>query len=238
MSYIDLKHLLADLALEAIRHPEDASWAPILAAYGALAEIDRPSVPWRSIHAEAARLGEAFGWTPTADDLERLIKAGLLEKERDAICIRRSFAPHLGYLKRQTARLLGALQLLQGMAASPSLPDPVRRGVALFNAALFFECHELLEDAWRATDGPAKNLYHGIVQVAAAFYHYEKGNLHGARTLLTKGVQRLEPYPPEYLGVKLTAFRDALQPWAKHFEADMKRTWQPQSYPLLEPVTW
>ncbi|MEK6556862.1 MAG: DUF309 domain-containing protein, partial [Candidatus Margulisiibacteriota bacterium] len=50
-------------------------------------------------------------------------------------------------------------------------------GILLFNSGLFFECHEYLEDVWRPTTGPERNFYHGIIQAAAAFYHFEKNNL-------------------------------------------------------------
>ena len=56
------------------------------------------------------------------------------------------------------------------------------------------------------------------MQAAAAFYHYEKHNLHGARTLLTKGFQKLEGFPDHYRGVALGAFRRTLRPWLAHFK--------------------
>src|SRR5439155_18568215 len=105
----------------------------------------------------------------------------------------------------------------------------LRRGVVLFNAGLYFECHELLEGVWRATPGPERAFYHGIVQAAAAFYHYEKRNLHGARTLLTKGLQKLEGFPYHYRGVNLGAFRRMLRPWLEQFNAGVSN--EPDALP-------
>lgn len=229
MSYVDLKHLLADLALEAIREPETTTWVGMLAAYGELAEVDRPAVDRNPLIERAGQLGDRFAWRPTERDIQYLVRAGLLEKREQLISARTVFVLHLPYLKRQAARLLDAMWELKRTPALPSVSDAVRRGAALFNAGLFFECHEWLEGAWKATNGPAKNCYHGIVQVAAAFYHDEKHNLHGARTLLAKAMRRLEPYPSIYEGMDLGKFRENLRRWGAHFEGGVR----PEAYPRI-----
>jgi len=217
MSYVDLKHLLADLALEAVRDPERALWAPVAAAYGTLAEESRPAFPWSALRTKAEEFGRGFDWHPTIDDAQRLVERGLLVRRGDEFTIREPFLPFLEYLRRQTSRLLDALRLVRTLGPQGDEAE-LRRGVALFNAGLYFECHELLEGVWRATPGPERAFYHGIVQAAAAFYHYEKHNLHGARTLLTKGLQKLEGFPDHYRGVNLGAFRRALRSWLAHFK--------------------
>ena len=217
MSYVDLKHLLADLALEAVRDPERALWAAVAAAYGTLAEESRPAFPWSALRTKAEEFGRGFDWHPTIDDAQRLVERGLLVRRGDEFTIREPFLPFLEYLRRQTSRLLDALRLVRTLGPQGDEAE-LRRGVALFNAGLYFECHELLEGVWRATPGPERAFYHGIVQAAAAFYHYEKHNLHGARTLLTKGFQKLEGFPDHYRGVALGAFRRTLRPWLAHFK--------------------
>jgi predicted metal-dependent hydrolase len=87
----------------------------------------------------------------------------------------------------------------------------VRRGAALFNAGLFFECHELFEDAWRASAPPERLFYHGLVQAAAACYHAEKGNTHGAAVLLDKARAKLTRYAPRYLGVDIEGLLASLR---------------------------
>ncbi len=235
MSYVELKHLLADLALEATRHPERPTWAPVLAAYGTLATLQRLAVPWIEVQQVANELGARFGWTATPATLARLLESTLLEHSQGTVTVRSVFAPHLAYLRRHGTRLLDMLARLQSLPASRVVPLDLSRGAALFNAGLFFECHEYLEGPWRATGGPEKNLYHGLVQVAAAFYHYEKGNLHGARTLLTKGMRRLESYPAAYLGIDLHALRSALEPWRQAFEAGLTAESKTRpAYPQVE----
>ncbi len=235
MSYVELKHLLADLALEATRHPERATWAPVLAAYGTLATPQRLAVPWSEVQQVANELGGRFRWTATPATLARLLESTLLEHSQGTVTVRSAFAPHLAYLRRHGTRLLETLARLQSLPAPGAVPLDLSRGAALFNAGLFFECHEYLEGPWRATGGPEKNLYHGLVQVAAAFYHFEKGNLHGARTLLTKGVRRLESYPGAYLGIDLKALRSVLKPWMQLFEAELIAEGETHpAYPQIE----
>ena len=60
------------------------------------------------------------------------------------------------------------------------------RGVALYNAGRFWEAHEALETVWRATAGPERDCWQGLILAAAAMLHRERGNRHG---LVTKGAE-------------------------------------------------
>ncbi len=233
MSYVELKHLLADLALEAARAPEKAMWAPTLAAYGTVATVQRPAVPWIELEPVANALGSRFGWIASPESLSRVQEVGVVEHDHGRVRIRAAFAPHLPYLRQQTTRLLDVLWRLRTLPRPQAVPDALSRGVALFNAGLFFECHEFLEDPWRAVSEREKNLYHGLIQVAAAFYHYEKRNRHGAYTLLGKGLGRLATYPSTSLGIDVEAFRKALAPWSEVFEAERGHGVAPPPYPRI-----
>jgi predicted metal-dependent hydrolase len=89
------------------------------------------------------------------------------------------------------------------------------RGIDLFNRRAYFECHEVLEDAWnvelgrkpapyplvRAPDGRCANLYKGILQVGVGCYHLLRGNYRGAMIKLQSGADYLEPFAPVCMGV-------------------------------------
>jgi predicted metal-dependent hydrolase len=77
------------------------------------------------------------------------------------------------------------------VSAADTAPQALRVGVHLFNAGEYFEQHEVLEDLWRAEQGPIRELYQGILQVGVGLYHLERGNYHGATTLLDRGLARL-----------------------------------------------
>ena len=219
MSYVALKHLLADLAIEAVRSPADAGWPAVTAAYAELAMAARPMVPWSDALTRAAAIGAPRRWTPTDADIRHLIDRGLFSlHETTLIALPDRFLPHFAYFRRHAPRVLNAITELRRPTVAHEISDDVRIGAALFNAGLFFECHEWCEGLWKAAGGEEKEFFHGIVQAAAAFYHHEKGNAHGSRTLLRKGRQRLTAYPAQYLGVDLARFGEDLSQWAAHFD--------------------
>ncbi len=97
--------------------------------------------------------------------------------------------------------------------------DPVRKrelfrhGLDCFNQQQFFTCHELLEEIWLEEPEEEKLFYQGLIQVAAAFHHQQRGNRTGFESLLRAGVEKLRRYPPTYHGVDLAALLAALDPW-------------------------
>lgn len=229
MSYVDLKHLLADLALEAVRNPTEAGWLAVAVAYAELATEEQPRVPWSHCLNRATILAAPQGWTPSETDIRRLITVGLFSDRGELIVLPDRFLPHMPYFHRHTTRVLKAVAELRSPDVSPEVPHEVRVGAALFNAGLFFECHEWFEGLWKATEGERKEFHHGIVQAAAAFYHYEKDNMHGSRTLLRKGRRRLAAYPAQFLGVDLVRLEEGLAQWAAHFEGGPR----PHDYPRI-----
>ena len=89
--------------------------------------------------------------------------------------------------------------ILQGGRAKAYRPLPeterlaaYERGLAAYDRGDFFEAHEILEPAWMGTaDIGERELYQGLIKVAAGFVHAVRGNppgiarnLQGARVLL------------------------------------------------------
>lgn len=86
-------------------------------------------------------------------------------------------------------------------------------GVRLFNSQKFFEAHEALEEVWLKAEGRQKIFLHGLIQVAAAFHHYTEGNLAGFRSLLGKGLSKLDKFGDRLEGIDLGALRKQLHQW-------------------------
>jgi len=93
------------------------------------------------------------------------------------------------------------------------------RGVREFNAGLFFECHDTLEEVWRGTRGPARDFLQGLIQISVGFYHLDNRNLLGGGSQLEKGLRRLEAYGSEYLGLELARLRDEVKAWLERARA-------------------
>lgn len=227
--YVRLKHTLSSLALEMLGQAPRNRPIVWLLAYARLAP-DGDSVPVAALQREAAQLGAAG-----PRSLRRLEALGLLHREEGRIRLAPEYLPHRDYFVRQVERLEAALRRLEraGDSGDGRLVSPLRLGLILFNAGLFFECHEFLEDVWRATRGADREFYHGIIQIAAAFYHFEKGNQHGARTLLEKAISKLQPYRPRHLGVNVDSLLADLAPWTRRFAGTAERPPAAQEFPMI-----
>jgi predicted metal-dependent hydrolase len=90
-----------------------------------------------------------------------------------------------------------------------SLRNDTRLQVALdrFNHEEWYECHDLLEELWHETQGPCRPVLQGILQIAVAHLHLERGNLHGATVLLGEGIGRLSHVETDSLGLDILTFK-------------------------------
>jgi len=77
----------------------------------------------------------------------------------------------------------------------------LHRGIALFNHGEFFECHEVLEEAWTPERGPRRLFLQSLIHVAVGLYHAGRGNSLGAERQLRKGLRKLAGYLPAWEGV-------------------------------------
>ena len=91
--------------------------------------------------------------------------------------------------------------------------EKFRRGLEQFNSRAFFEAHETWEEIWLSAPEPDKTFLQGIIQVAAGFHHYVRGNHVGARSLLGAGLRKLEKFPDDYRSLALDKLRAAARHW-------------------------
>ena len=89
----------------------------------------------------------------------------------------------------------------------------LERGVELFNQRLFYEAHEVWEDAWRVEQGDERLLLQGLIQVAAGFVKLQRGRPRGTVELLVKGAEKLTRVPPDLCGVELDPLLKAVAVW-------------------------
>jgi predicted metal-dependent hydrolase len=95
-----------------------------------------------------------------------------------------------------------------------------RHGLEHFNTERFFEAHEAWEEVWLASTGTDKRFLQGIIQIAAAFHHYQRGNPRGACSLLEAGLGRLRDLPPDHGGIALDQLCLAAAEWATALRAE------------------
>jgi uncharacterized protein len=89
------------------------------------------------------------------------------------------------------------------------------RGLAHFNARRFFEAHEVWEEIWLVEDEPERTFLQGIIQIAAAFHHYRRGNSEGAESLLAAGIVKITRFPDDYHGLAVEELRVSAKSWAR-----------------------
>ncbi|MFM7268565.1 MAG: DUF309 domain-containing protein [Cyanobium sp.] len=84
--------------------------------------------------------------------------------------------------------------------------------VALFNQGEWYACHDGFEELWHETLGPSRTVLQGILQIAVAHLHLERGNLRGATVLMGEGLGRLQACGTVALGLDLDNLRATVAP--------------------------
>jgi hypothetical protein len=88
-----------------------------------------------------------------------------------------------------------------------TVEEALALGVARWDARRYFEAHELLEHAWKLGPESDRDLWKGVIQVAVAAVHLQRGNRIGARRLLERALTRLDAQPAVRRGIDVAALR-------------------------------
>jgi len=88
-------------------------------------------------------------------------------------------------------------------------------GLEHFNSRKFFEAHEVWEEIWLVEAEPEKTFLQGLIQLAAAYHHYEHGNPDGAESLLASGIVKLSRFPVHHHGLSIEELRADAKQWAR-----------------------
>jgi uncharacterized protein len=84
-----------------------------------------------------------------------------------------------------------------------------------FNQGLFFEAHEVLEKVWLPQRNESNGrFYKGLIQLAGAFVHLQKGRLRPARALLELARSNLEGYCPMHDQLDVKSVLDMINGWS------------------------
>lgn len=78
-----------------------------------------------------------------------------------------------------------------------------------FNEGDYYTCHDLLEEIWM-TD-KSNTFIKGLLQLAVSIYHYEYGNVKGARAMMQAAHHYLQMYRPYYWGIDLEHVNDFIE---------------------------
>ena len=106
-------------------------------------------------------------------------------------------------------------------------------GLRCFHSGAFFEAHEHWESVWLAAQEPEKTFLQGLIQVAASFHHFQRGNCAGTISLLRSALGRLDRYPEVYAGIVVAPLRVAIRSWLEALESVPQSA--PPSFPTITP---
>ena len=105
------------------------------------------------------------------------------------------------------------------------MDEPLRVGIAVFNAGDHRVAHEAWEEPWLALDDGTdeERLLHGLIQYTAAIYHARHGNWSGARGLAASAAEYLAGVDADARGVNVGAIREFLRRMAEDPEVVERR---------------
>ncbi|HET7706339.1 MAG TPA: DUF309 domain-containing protein [Thermoanaerobaculia bacterium] len=122
----------------------------------------------------------------------------------------------------------------------PDFAAALARGVEHFNAHEFWEAHEAWEEIWLAAESDVEQYLQGLIQLAAAYHHMQRGTLRGGVRLFDASLRRLAAFPAGHCGIDRSDAEDAARKhreWAASVLArNAKETLKPHDYPRLRRI--
>jgi predicted metal-dependent hydrolase len=115
----------------------------------------------------------------------------------------------------------------------PDFSAHLIKGVELFNARRFWDAHEAWETIWLVAESEVKEFLQGLIQVAAAYHHMQRGTYRGGVRLFDSGLNRLGRFPDDYCGINRNAVEKAARLHRERFSVDAKPPLSDNEYPEL-----
>jgi hypothetical protein len=91
-------------------------------------------------------------------------------------------------------------------------------GLRHYHAEEFFAAHEAWESVWLESQEPEKMFLQALIQVTAAFHHFQRNNPRGTAQLLRAALGRLERYPARFGGISVTLLCNDIREWLQALE--------------------
>jgi len=108
--------------------------------------------------------------------------------------------------------------------SKPDFRTHLLHGIRLFNERQFWHAHEAWETIWLAATSEVKLFLQGLIQLAAAYHHVQRGTTRGAPRLFEAALRKLAAFPAGYCGIDRAAAEAAARA-------------RSESYPVLTLLT-
>ncbi len=80
-----------------------------------------------------------------------------------------------------------------------------------FNSCSWYSAHDAFEELWHESHGSLRTTLQGLLQIAVAELHFERGNINGATILFGEGLGRLKKGGNQNLGVDLQLLCESVE---------------------------
>jgi uncharacterized protein len=86
-------------------------------------------------------------------------------------------------------------------------------GLRCYESGEFFLAHEHWESVWLKCEEPEKTFLQALIQITAAFHHFQRNNFRGAASLLRGALRRLDAFPAAHGGIEVETVRASVRAW-------------------------
>ncbi|HEX4526098.1 MAG TPA: DUF309 domain-containing protein [Gaiellaceae bacterium] len=89
--------------------------------------------------------------------------------------------------------------------------EAYQHGLALAQAAAYFDAHEAFETAWRACGDEERDFFQGLVHVVVSAYQLGRGKPVAAERQRVKALRRLAAFAPVHRGLDVSGLLGGLE---------------------------
>lgn len=119
-------------------------------------------------------------------------------------------------VSKKSAKIAALIERHRGQELSPYYLGYFE----LFNAQLFYESHDVLEELWLPIRKEAGgDFYKGLIQLAGAFVHLQKNRLRPSAALFKLAQTNLKKYPSRHEQLNLSQLLDVIEEWLTRLES-------------------
>ncbi|WP_370944564.1 DUF309 domain-containing protein [Amycolatopsis sp. cg5] len=119
----------------------------------------------------------------------------MADRDRDEVGRARNARPRDGLGRPLPYDAEGVERQPEGVERTPD--QALAEAQRLLDDGKPFHAHEVFEDSWKSTDGPERELWRALAQLAVGLTHIARGNGVGGAALLQRGSENLEPFAAE-----------------------------------------
>ena len=134
-------------------------------------------------------------------------------------------------MSHKAARIVDSIRHLEGGEYDPHFLGFFES----FNRQEYYKAHDILENLWlQDRPGPKGDFYKGLIQLAGAFVHVQKGRRGPALALLRLARANLAKYGPILDGLAIPEVLAVIKSWEAVLCGNHSEVRQP-AWPILNP---